>query len=266
METEQKAAAPAVVRAARVLDLLAGSDSPVSLATLARELQLPKSSLHGLCATLIDLRLLIRIDNGDMMLGPHVMNWANAFLANSDDIVQAFYGALAEMKIFSEETITLAVADGANVVYVTSRKGSRPLGLAFRVGMRLPAPFTATGKAILATQSDAFLKDMFANGWPQPLTAASTKNFKQLRTQLDGIRAQGYSIDDGEIREGLFCVGAPIFDAGNKHAVAGVAVSFMYRELDEAGRQASGEAMRTLADRISERLGAMPRAYTKNST
>src|SRR4051794_37581980 len=80
----EKQSAPAVARAARVLDAIAESSAPLSLADLARQLDLPKSSLHGLCATLAQLRLITRLDNGQMSMGPHVMTWANAFLARSD--------------------------------------------------------------------------------------------------------------------------------------------------------------------------------------
>jgi len=83
------------VRATRVLDLLAQMAAPVSLAQLSRLLGVPKSSLHGLCNTLTQLRLIRRAENGQMTLGPHVMTWANAFLARSD-ITQEFFATWEE--------------------------------------------------------------------------------------------------------------------------------------------------------------------------
>ena len=44
---------PAVDRAVRLIDTLAASHEPLALAELARRLALPKSSVHGLLATLV---------------------------------------------------------------------------------------------------------------------------------------------------------------------------------------------------------------------
>ena len=49
----------------------------------------------------------------------------------------------------------LSVLDGADVVYVAVRNGIRPLGMAFSVGMRLPAYRAATGRAARRTERTA---------------------------------------------------------------------------------------------------------------
>jgi DNA-binding IclR family transcriptional regulator len=253
--TSEKTSAPAVVRAARVLDLISQSTTPLSLAELARMLDLPKSSLHGLCATLAQLRLITRLESGQMTLGPHVMGWANAFLARSD-IAQEFFAAWEEAKTLPEETVTLSVLDGASVVYIACRNGSRPLGVTFRIGMRLPAPYTATGKAMLSTQSDQEVQSLLCDPWPQLLTPAGTPNLPAFLEELNEIRARGYSIDDGEVRDGMHCFGAPVFDSSGKQAVAGVAMSVLSHDVNLETQEKVGQAIRRLADKLSERLGA----------
>ncbi len=255
-EAEEKSSAPAVVRAARVLDLISQSPTPLSLAEISRTLALPKSSLHGLCNTLVQLRLVRRLENGQMTLGPHVMSWANAFLARSD-ITREFFAAWEEVNALPQETVTLSVLDGGSVVYVACRNGNRPLGLTFRIGMRLPAPYTATGKAILSTLPEEEVRTLLAGRWPQPLTPAGTPDIEALLQELEEVRARGYSVDDGEVREGMHCFGAPVFDSSGQ-AVAGVAVSLLSRESDPEAQESAGHAIRRLADRLSERLGASP--------
>jgi DNA-binding IclR family transcriptional regulator len=250
-----KPSAPAVVRAARILDLISQSSAPVSLAELARMLDLPKSSLHGLCATLGQLRLITRLESGQMTLGPHVMGWANAFLARSD-IAQEFFAAWEEAKTLPLETITLSVLDGASVVYIACRNGSRPLGVTFRIGMHLPAPYTATGKAMLSTRSDDEVTSLLSGDWPQPLTPAGTPNLPAFLEELSEIRARGYSIDDGEVRDGMHCFGAPVSDFNGQQAVAGVAVSLLSHDVNLDTQEEAGRAIRRLADTLSERLGA----------
>jgi DNA-binding IclR family transcriptional regulator len=254
----EKSSAPAVVRAARVLDVISQSAAPLSLAELARMLALPKSSLHGLCATLVQLRLITRLENGQMTLGPHVMSWANAFLARSD-ITQEFLAAWDELNVLPQETITLSVLDGASVVYIACRNGNRPLGVTFRIGMRLPAPFTATGKAMLSTFPDEEIRKTLKGPWPKPLTAMSSPNLTVFTREITEIRERGYSVDDNEVREGMHCLGAPVFDSSSQHAIAGVAVSMLSLEVTPESQEKAGRAIRQLADRLSERMGASAR-------
>lgn len=250
-----KSTAPAVVRAVRILDVIAAAGEPLSLADLARATSLPKSTLHGLCDTLIRLRLIKRHSSGNMALGPHVMGWANAFLARTN-ITEEFHAVWHASRVFAEETVTLSILDGEEVVYLACHNGNRPLGITFRIGMRLPAPYTATGKAMLATLSDYEVQELLTNHWPAPLTKASVHDLPALAQEINEIRKAGYSVDNGQMRDGMICFGAPVFDANGGPAVAGLAVSFLATEIDAATGQSIGKDMRALADRLSERLGA----------
>jgi DNA-binding IclR family transcriptional regulator len=253
--------APAVARASAVLDLLARSGRPATLAELARALQLPKSSLHGLCATLEHLNLITRLDGGQMTLGPHVMMWANAFMARLD-ITQEFFASWDDMRVLPEETITLSVRDGAEVVYIACRNGKHPLGLRFHAGMRLPAVYTATGLAMLSTLPDASVRkllDGLPGGWPVPLTDHGLRDTAAVIDELRRIRQRRYSTDREWVREGMYCYGAPVFDSHHPEAVAGVAVSIRSLEANPALEERAGQAIRKLADRLSERLGAWRR-------
>lgn len=254
-----KPVAPAVVRAVRILDFLAAATEPQTFSDLVRALGLPKSSVHGLCNTLLDLNLIQRLESGHLTLGTHVMGWANAFLARID-ITQEFFAAWDDMRVMPEETITLSILDGKDVVYIACRNGSRPLGVTFRTGMRLPAVYTATGKAMLMTQPSDHVRRLLAGGWPEPLTDLGPRNLEMLREELQAVRENGYSVDAGGVREGMHCFGAPVFDSHHPVAVAGVAVSLMANEVDADAQRRAGEAMRRLANRLSERLGATRRA------
>jgi hypothetical protein len=60
---------PAVVRAVQVIDAIAAAPEPLTLADLTRLTGAPKSSLHGMCDTLVQLQLLKRLPGGAMALG-----------------------------------------------------------------------------------------------------------------------------------------------------------------------------------------------------
>ncbi len=253
-----KTTAPAVVRAVHVLDVIAAASEPVALADLARETGVPKSTLHGLCDTLVKLRLVKRHANGGMTMGSYVMGWANAFLSQTN-ITEEFRALREASQAFAQETVTLSVLDGTDVIYLACHNGNRPLGVTFRIGMRLPAPYTATGKAMLSTLPQDEAADLLADAWPAPLTRASVGTYAALAEEMAQVRRDGYSIDNGQMHEGMTCFGAPVFDASGERAVAGLAVSFLANEIDVQTGQRIGRQMRELADQLSVRLGAPAR-------
>ena len=182
-----KSAVPAVARAARLLDTVAESPEPVSLGTLTRQLDLPKSTVHGLCATLVHAGLLTRFENGTYHLGLHVMDLAHSFLARTDLTVE-FVKLWESLALLPEETIILSVLDGADVVYVACRNGSRPLGLNFRIGMRQPANCTASGKAMLSSLPPDRVKALLTAAGLRTLTKKKTGGMQGLLRQLAQAR------------------------------------------------------------------------------
>ena len=245
---------PAVVRAHAVLDMISASEPPLTVSEIARRLDLPKSTVHGLCSTLVNLGLLTkRADNG-FNIGPHVMRWANAFNTSSD-VVNEFAGLWDDLNVLSGETITLSVLEGAEVVYTACRNSTSPLGVTFRMGMRLPAPFTATGKAILSTLSDDQVRSIMANRWPEPLTNNSVRHIDALLVDLAETRARGFSIDNGQVRYGMWCFGMPVRNSANE-VIAGVAVSILATQVDQRTIDLVARNIQKVAEIQSFRLGA----------
>jgi DNA-binding IclR family transcriptional regulator len=123
-------AVPAVARAARLLDTLAEAREPLSLSALTAALALPKSTVHGLCATLVLAGLVNRFDNGTYHLGPRVMDLAHAFLARTN-LTAEFVRLWDSLALLPEETIILSVLDGADVVYGACPRTAPPAARRF---------------------------------------------------------------------------------------------------------------------------------------
>ena len=244
---------PAVVRATQILDCVAGNRDGLKLSDIVRQTKLPKSSVHGLCQTLTHLRLLKLNSDGSFTMGPQSVRWANVFLADSD-IVDAFHDVVAEAEGLGAYTLTLSHLEGPEVIYLSCRNSTAPLGITFRIGMRVPAIFTATGKAMLAAMSPQELARHLPSEWPQPITPSSVQSLKKLEAEMAEVKAKGYSLDDGQLREGMFCIGAAICDRPF-HPAAGIALSMMAAEARPDMVEAMGKRMRALADRLGERMG-----------
>lgn len=244
---------PAVVRAVAILDAIARTGDGLRLSELARKTGFPKSSVHGLCQTLVQMGLLKLNVEGNFTIGPKVMRWADVFLA-STDILDAFYNALSRIEEFDAYTLTLSQLEGAEVIYLDCRNSSAPLGISFRRGMRVPAIFTATGKAMLAGMSAEARASHLPSEWPMPLTSTSVPSLAALEEELEQVRLNGYSIDNEQLREGMFCFGAAIYDT-HSCPVAGIGLSMLAVEAKPAVIKQVGERVRALAEAVAEEMG-----------
>jgi IclR family transcriptional regulator, blcABC operon repressor len=252
---KKKFEVPAVARAARLLEALAASGEPVGLAELTSKLGLAKSTVHGLCATLVQAGLVTRLEDGTYHLGLRLVELAHAFLARADLTVE-FASVWESMTIPPEESIALSVLDGGEIVYVACRNGTRPFGLNFRIGMRLPANCTASGKALLSTLTPERLEAIAKGGGLAVLTKKSIAKLEPLRRHLALTRKRGYSFDDEETREGLVCFGAPVFGPSSPEAVAAIGMSMPKGALDARLQALAIRTVRDLALALSRRLGA----------
>jgi len=246
---------PAVERATRILDLVAKKRTYLSLSDLSKELGIAKSSVHTLCRTLVELNLLIRRPDQTYQLGPHLMRWSNAFSQQSD-VATEFASIWDSETEMPGATITLTVLEGSEVVYIAARNSKVSHSLMdFRAGMRLPAAFTATGKAFLSYMSDFEVKRLYADGLPEARTPYSVQSIDQLLEEVRETREHGYSVDNQQVAEGIICFGASVLDSRNS-PIAGVAVSLLVDEVNEKKRSQIIANISRIAARLSERMGA----------
>jgi DNA-binding IclR family transcriptional regulator len=206
---EADSLAPAVTRAAVILDLLAENGGVAAgPSELARRLGLPKSSIANICAALADAGLARRVGTG-FALGRKLAELGGAYLASVDQ-VQEFYDACHELEVASDETIQLAVLDGIEMTYLARHDGRQPVRLTSQIGRRLPASVTATGKAALSLLDRDEVARRFEGVQLPTLTRRSLPTVEALFADLDVVRVRGYSMDDEETVEGVVCFGVAI--------------------------------------------------------
>jgi len=249
-----KAVVPSVLKAARLLDEVASTREALSLAEIAARLDLPKSSTLSLCTSLTQAGLLTRYEDSTYHLGTHLVDLAHAYLARTD-LTREFEQALDTLKVLDEDGAVLAVRDGDEVVYVACRNGDRPVGITYRIGMRLPVSCTATGKALISALSDQEVRSLFRRGKPLPqLTPNSCGAVGPLLDQLRQVRSQGYATDDEETRVGMCCIGVPIIDPETGNALAAVAVSMLKGSVTLDKREQVVATLQALARLLSNRV------------
>lgn len=245
---------PAVVRGVAILDIVSKSKRSLTISEICGALEIPKSTVHGLCSTFVELNLLVRKSDQSYQLGPHIMRWSNRFIHESD-VATEFASIWDESSDLPGATITLSVLEGAEVVYVAARNAALSVGYNFRIGMRLPAAFTATGKCLLSHMTNSEVRRLVGAEFPCPLTEYSVATIDGLIEELVVVRAKGYSIDNQQVNEGMVCCGAAVLNSQNQ-PIAGIAVSLSFESMASLGQDTVAKSMQDMSKKISFRLGA----------
>lgn len=189
-------------RTVEVLEVLARSSAPLSLAELHRELGYPKSSLYMLLRTLVERRWVETDPRGTVYrVGVRALLAGTSYL-DRDPVVRAAAGVLDEVRAEVNETVHLARLDGQNIIYLASRESQHHLRTVSRVGRRLPAHVTALGRAILAHRPDG--PDLVPET-PAVLSPHGLTKREEILAELDAARNRGFAGECEQTGPGLGC-------------------------------------------------------------
>lgn len=193
-----------------ILDLLAAR-GPLHLSELARELPVPKSTIHRICSVLVDRSWAVRDEQGRFQLG--IRAFAMTVAGSDLPIVTAFRTVAASLLTRHNETVCLAVLDGDESVYVAIEETSHPVRLVTRVGSRTPAFASASGRVILAGRSPSAIDAEFAGRPLVTPTGRRLNGVAELQAILDVVRRSGYAENNGETAIGLYAASVPVENA-----------------------------------------------------
>ncbi|MGI9862769.1 IclR family transcriptional regulator [Moorella naiadis] len=243
-----------VAKALMVLDVLAANKRDMSLTEIARVMDVPKSTLHGLLATLRDLGYLEQSSfDGRYRLGIRLFEMGN-IVANNWDVRKVTAPYIDKLVDELEETVHLVVLDKGEVLYIDKRESQQSLRIVSQVGMRLPAHCTGVGKVLLAYLHPTEVKQIITTKGLPRYTRHTITNPRRLEAELEKIRTVGYAVDNEEIMDGLLCVAAPIRDHNGK-VCAALSVAGPVARLEGERFQRAVELVTQTAVEISAGLG-----------
>lgn len=110
------------------------------------------------------------------------------------------------------ESSSVSVLDGDDVVYVARVPTSRIMTVVISVGTRFPAYATSMGRVMIAGLPDEAVEAYLARVRLEPLTTRTVSSGQGLRAELAKVRTQGYSLVNQELEDGLRAIAAPIRD------------------------------------------------------
>ena len=123
-----------------------------------------------------------------------------------------------------DESVSAAVLDGSDIVYVARVPTRRIMSVRITIGTRFPAFATSMGRVLLAGMADAARDALLEAAALPALTERTVTDAGALRAELDRVRAEGWALVDGELEPGLRSVAVPLHDRRGE-VVAAVNVS-----------------------------------------
>ena len=198
-----------VTKALTVLQAFSYDQPVIGVSELARKLGMGKSSVHRILSTLLEAGFVQKTPDDRYRLGLKLYELGQQ-VVSSIELREVAHPVLERLRNDTGETVHLAVLEGTDVVYVDRFESPSTLRMFSRVGRRMPAHSTSSGKCMLAfgtpAATEAVLNGGLQRRGPRGITTKATFVDALLK-----IRSDGYcvSVEEGEV--GVMSIGAPIF-------------------------------------------------------
>jgi IclR family pca regulon transcriptional regulator len=231
------------------------ADHPrLQLSEVARATGLTRATARRFLLTLVQLGY-VRVEGREFSLRPRVLELGYSFLSSISlpEVAQPHLKALVARV---DESSSISVLDGDDVVYVARVHTKRIMTVVITVGTRFPAYATSMGRVLLANLPAPELAAYLARADMVALTPKTITDPARLEAKLRRVRAQGYALVDEELEEGLRSAAAPVC---NRDGVVVAAVNLSVSAHRTTLRQLEEKyvpLLRETATQISRDLGA----------
>lgn len=244
--------APAAGQALDVLTLLGRHVAPMPASAIARDLGLPRSTVYHLLTALRERGFVVHLpEERRYGLGTAAFELGSAY-SRQEPLRWVAHTVLARLVADTTHNGHFAVLDGRDTLYLLEERAAGRASLVTEVGVRLPAPLTASGLAMLAALPPQQVRAL----WPHRRDLVrrherGPASLTDLRRELVETRRRGWAREDGSVTPGFASVATAVLDH-NGHPQAAVALTFPSAEADEATRA-------VLATRVAEASGRIAR-------
>jgi DNA-binding IclR family transcriptional regulator len=238
---------------ATVLDVLDALDGrgTLTLSELARETGAPKSTLHRVCAMMLERGWIARdADTAMLGLGPRTAWLARATPAAA--LTNGFHSVAGRLVSRHNETTCLVVLDGLSSLFVAKVETTHLVRLVTSVGSRLPAFASASGRVLLADLPRERVAAMYPDSELVTPTGRRIGGLDALHRILARTLRLGYGENIDETALGLHCIAVPVGPPG--HVVASLTLCV------PSGRMTSDRKAEMLADLLSAARSLVPLA------
>lgn len=235
-----------------VIESFARTRRTLTVAAAAREAGLSRASARRCLLTLADLGY-IRQAGSAFMPTPRMLRLGEAYF-ESTSLPQLAQPHLDAARDRLDESISLAVWEDDQAVFVARAEVARPATAFVRLGSKLPGYASATGRVLLAEMPDDALDAYLARTELRPLSRRTHTDPDRIRAFVLETRETGHAVSCEELELGMLSIAVPV--KGTKgHTLAAMSISALLARV--SARQAEAEllpALRESATALSRML------------
>jgi DNA-binding IclR family transcriptional regulator len=255
---------PGLERGLRLLAEFSARDRVLSAADLSRRLDVPRSTVFRLLATLEATGYVERADGGrEYRLGLAVLRLGFDYLA-SLELTELGGPLLNRLRDDIEYPCNIVVRDGRSVVYVAKAAASRPFASNVNVGARLPAHATVLGHVLLEDLSLDQLRALYPEPQLQVYSDNTPRTVDALYGLVHEVQQRGYVLQEGFFEASISTIAAPVRDRTGKVAAAlGATIPASRLPQEELDRMVG--KVRETAGELSRLLGYRPHRHARGT-
>ena len=194
----------------------------MTISQLSQKTGIPRAAVRRCLYTLERLGYVASEDGRNFALRPKLLGLGHAYLSSTPLVVTA-QPFLDRVSDAVNESCSLAILDGADILYVARSVSSRIISVALNVGSRLPAHCTSIGLVLLASLPPEALRAHLARVELKRHTERTITSRTALIEVLEEVRIQGYAVADNMMEVGVRSIAVPVHDAAGT-VVAGMNV------------------------------------------
>ncbi|MFL6517104.1 MAG: IclR family transcriptional regulator [Bacillus sp. (in: firmicutes)] len=202
-------------RVLQIFELLSHNPEGLTIKEISEKLSFPQSSTSNLMATLLKQGYLGVDAAKKFKLGAKLVHIGTMAMENLDISLQA-KPYLEKLMQSVQETVFMATLSGEDLVYLFKINSNRSIRTTAQTGYSKPLYCTGLGKTFLANMPEEERNRILDSIELVPITAKTITDKETLAKELYQYSLIGYTIDDEENEEGLYCVAAPIFGADQR--------------------------------------------------
>lgn len=197
-------------RAFGILSALSEAPVSLSIAEIATQVGLPRSTVHRLLNVLAGHGMIRQeVDSKRYRLGPGFLRFRDSYGMHMGvpDLVEP---ALRQLSLRLGEAVFLTVLDGAETVCALTVESPTPLRFLMRVGAVMPVHCAASARVIAAYQSPEMQERLTGQEpYPSP-TPRTVTTRKELIEILATIRSKGFDVCEEEMESGVTAIAVPV--------------------------------------------------------
>lgn len=208
----------ALARGLSVIRAFSGRDEQMTLADLAKVVNLPRATVRR-CLLTLEALGYVEARGRLFRLAPQVLTLAQAYLSSSL-LPRVTLPFLERMSEELGESCSASVLHDEQVIYVARSTRKRLASLHRDVGTRLPAHCTSMGRVLLASLSDRDLDAYFKRSTRERFTRFTVVEEARLREILVETQRREFCLVDQELELDLRSIAVPVRSASGRIVAA----------------------------------------------